>query len=240
MVEPFLGSGAVFLNTPFDDYLLCDSNPDLINIFNLLKRDTKAFIEECKALFVSGNNCADGYLRIRSLFNKTSDPQERARLFVYLNRHCFNGLCRYNKSGGFNAPFGRYDRPYFPEKEMRVFSERAQWATFRCQSFEQSFAEARPGDVIYCDPPYLPLTDTACFTAYDKGSFGIESHERLAWLAKKAASKGITTVISNHDSETARHIYTGASATESFGVRRSISCKGSRRTVAPEMLVVFN
>ncbi|MGD8484718.1 MAG: Dam family site-specific DNA-(adenine-N6)-methyltransferase, partial [Thioalkalispiraceae bacterium] len=158
LIEPFAGSAAVFLNTNYARYLVCDTNPDLINLYNTLKKEGPDFIRYCKRYFTEKNNSAEKYYYYREQFNQTSDIRKRSALFVYLNRHGYNGLCRYNASGGFNVPFGRYQRPYFPEKEMLFFHRKAKRASFKVASFENIMRKARQGDVIYCDPPYVPLS----------------------------------------------------------------------------------
>ncbi|MCL0160597.1 Dam family site-specific DNA-(adenine-N6)-methyltransferase, partial [Klebsiella pneumoniae] len=106
-----------------------------------------------------------------------------AASFLYLNRHCFNGLYRTNRDGGFNVPFGSYKAPYFPEAEMRLFAEKARdtHALFLCNDFRTSIpyvARNRLDSVIYCDPPYIPTSKTANFTAYGK-PFTLDDHRAL-------------------------------------------------------------
>ena len=149
LIEPFAGSAAVFLNTNFKRYLVTDSNPDLINLFNHLKKEGADFIRYCKRYFSEKNNTADRYYYLRDQFNKTTDTRKRSALFIYLNRHGYNGLCRYNSKGGFNVPFGRYKAPYFPQKEMEFFSQKARHAIFQVASFEKTLSKAKQGDVVY-------------------------------------------------------------------------------------------
>ncbi len=104
LVEPFVGAGSVFLNTDYEHYLLADINPDLINLYNLLKERPEDYISEAKRWFVAENNRKEAYLSIRAEFNKTDDVMYRSLAFLYMNRFGFNGLCRYNKKGGFNVP----------------------------------------------------------------------------------------------------------------------------------------
>jgi DNA adenine methylase len=111
--------------------VLCDSNADLIDLYAELKADPKEFIRVCKQLFAPENNKAGRFYELRTEFNKSKRGTRRASLFLYLNRHCYNGLCRYNRRGQFNTPFGRYDRPYFPENEMMAFAERLQTAEIK-------------------------------------------------------------------------------------------------------------
>ncbi len=180
LVEPFVGAGSVFLNTDFEQYLLADINPDLINLYNLLKETPEQYIKDVRALFTPEYNQKGAYLEIRETFNKTDDPYLRSLYFLYMNRHGFNGLCRYNQKGGFNVPFGSYKKPYFPEDEMYFFAEKAKRATFVCEGYHQTFSRARKGCVIYCDPPYAPLSTTANFTSYAGNGFSLMI--RLPWL----------------------------------------------------------
>lgn len=238
LIEPFAGSGALFLNTHYSSYLLTDSNADLIGLFNIIKDEGERFIESARHLFTSDNNSAERYYELRERFNTCRDPYQRAHLFIYLNRHGYNGLCRYNKQGGYNVPFGRYKRPYFPEQELSRFSDRAKDADFKVQTFEETFKEARPGDVVYCDPPYVPLSKSASFTSYSAGSFDLEQQRRLAELAQQTADRGIPVLISNHKTPFTREIYK-SSKQEHFKVRRYISCNGKNRGMAGEMLALF-
>ena len=124
LIEPFVGAGAVFLNSHFERYILADINPDLINLFNIVKENVDAYIEACKPIFFAENaNTADYYYAQREAFNQSTDPFERSVLFLYLNRFGFNGLCRYNSKNEFNVPFGAYKTHYFPEDELRYFAQ---------------------------------------------------------------------------------------------------------------------
>ena len=114
LIEPFAGSGAVFLNTDFEEYLIADTNTDLINLYKQVQTNGEDFIAYASALFIPDNNTETKFYTLRSEFNDCTEPARKAALFVYLNRHCFNGLCRYNSKGKFNVPFGRYSKPVFP------------------------------------------------------------------------------------------------------------------------------
>lgn len=239
LIEPFVGAGSVFLNTNYDQYLLNDINPDLIELYRTVKQRPGGFIEDARQLFVPGNNTADAFYRLRADFNQCSDPYQRSLLFLYLNRHGYNGLCRYNSRGGFNVPFGKYKKPYFPQAELEFFAEKAKRATFTCQPFQNSFRRARKGQVIYCDPPYLPLSLTAAFTQYASGGFSLDEQVLLAKKAEQAAFKrGIPVLISNHDTEQSRFFYRNASLT-TLQVNRYISPKGDSRHKVAELLALY-
>ncbi len=129
---------------------------------------------------------------MRQLFNQTTDPYQRSLLFLFLNRHCYNGLCRYNQSGFFNVPFGKYKKPYFPEAELEAFAEKAKKATFVCMDYQQLFAQLPAEAAVYCDPPYVPLSKTASFTSYAKNSFNLDDQADLANLSEQRNSVAIS------------------------------------------------
>jgi len=239
LIEPFAGSAAVFLNTDYEKYLINDNNPDLIHLYNLLKSDGADFIKKCRYYFTPRFNNEEQYYKLRQKFNDTSDIYKRAVLFVYLNRHGYNGLCRYNLKGGYNVPFGRYKAPYFPEKEMLFFHEKAQKAEFILSSFEEVIQSAKKGDVIYCDPPYVALSPSANFTSYSAGGFNMEKQQQLADLANETSAKGIPIIISNHNTSFTRKAYDKANKITKFHVQRFISCNGKKRGTAGELLALF-
>ncbi|GEM76709.1 Dam family site-specific DNA-(adenine-N6)-methyltransferase [Vibrio sagamiensis] len=240
LVEPFVGAGSVFLNTDYEHYLLADINPDLINLYNLLKDKPQEYISEAKRWFIADNNRKEAYLDIRAQFNNTDDLMYRSVAFLYMNRFGFNGLCRYNKKGGFNVPFGSYKKPYFPEAELEFFAEKAKRATFVCESYTETFRRARKGSVIYCDPPYAPLSNTANFTSYAVSGFTLDDQAALADIAETTAIKrGIPVLISNHDTTLTRRLYHGADL-NAVKVKRTISRNGSGRNKVDELLALFH
>jgi DNA adenine methylase len=239
LIEPFVGAGSVFLNTDYSKYLLNDINADLINLYNIVKHQSTDYIMDSAKLFSPAYNEEQRYYQIRQAFNDSEDIYERAVYFLYLNRHGYNGLCRYNNSGKFNVPFGRYKAPYFPEKEILYFAEKSQLATFTCDSFEKVFARARKDSVIYCDPPYAPISKTAMFNSYAAGGFTLDNQIKLAQLARRTGYKrNIPVLVSNHDTEFTRDIYQGADVTE-LQVNRFISQNGSNRIKVAELLALF-
>ena len=238
-IEPFVGSGAVFLNAPYPTSLLSDSNPDIISLYSVLKTKRQEFISDCKRLFTAKNNSAEKYYELRAEFNRSEEPERRAALFVYLNRHCFNGLCRYNMKGKFNTPFGRYDQVYFPVNEMLGFAEKLKTAKLKTMDFRKALPQAGQGDVVYCDPPYEPLTATANFTSYAAGGFSQQDQRELHTMAVEASKRGAFVVISNHDTEFTQSLYRGAAKLEAVLVSRTISCDGQNRNKAKELIAVF-
>ena len=256
LVEPFVGGATVFLNTNYRTYVLSDINPDLINLYRIATIAPEVLIKVARKLFHE-RNTEEAYYQTRSEFNEIcghnhlpqTTPHEEyfarrvnaAALFLYLNRHCFNGVVRYNKSKGhFNTPYGHYKgEQYFPETEINLFSEKAQdtHASFFCCSFELTIcATYEHTPVIYCDPPYLPVSDTANFTEYYGGSFSVERHAQLAAeLQKAAADHGCHCVISNSDTPATREIYSKFEM-RAIVVNRSVSAKANTRGAAKEVI----
>ncbi|POP43215.1 adenine-specific DNA-methyltransferase [Superficieibacter electus] len=242
LIEPFVGAGSVFLNTDFSRYILADINSDLISLYNIVKSQTEAYVVAAREMFTPDTNAAERYYQLRDEFNQSQDPFRRAVLFLYLNRHGYNGLCRYNLRGEFNVPFGRYKKPYFPEAELYHFAEKAQNAFFFCETYAESMARAHgiSDSVVYCDPPYAPLSTTANFTAYHTNSFSLEQQAHLAQLAEGLVNHQIPVLISNHETALTREWYKLAAKTTVIKVRRSISSNGGTRKKVNELLALYH
>jgi len=236
LVEPFVGAGSVFLNTHFERYILADINPDLINLFNIVKADVDVYIKALKPIFFHPDaNSAAYYYARRDEFNRSQDIFERSVLFVYLNRFGFNGLCRYNARNEFNVPFGSYKTHYFPEAELRFFAQKAQSAVFICQDFHRTFEMVDEHCAVYCDPPYAPLMQDSNFTHYAGTGFSLEDQKALAELAQKSSQ---IVLISNHDTKFTREIYRDAKCRK-LRVQRSISQTPQKRLKVSELIAVF-
>jgi DNA adenine methylase len=240
LVEPFVGGGSVFLGTKFPEYLLGDNNPHLINLYREVATHPDEFIEIASSFFCETYRSKEQYLEVRSAFNETNENVLQAAQFLYLNQFGFNGLCRYNRSGKFNVPYGHKSRvPRFPREEILNFARKAQRATFVCADFDSVMQMAEPGDVIYCDPPYLDRDGAASFRAYGPNEFSFDQQRELAKLARELAGRGIPVAISNHDCDAARELYSGAKIID-FTVRRSVSATGNARGNVAELLAVFD
>ena len=239
LIEPFVGGGAVFLNLDFEEYLLVDISHDLINLFNIIKQQPDNFVNHAQSLFSPENNNRIYYNKLKNDFNDADNEYFRSLLFLYLNRHGFNGLCRYNQSGIYNVPFGKNKKVYFPKKELEYFANRAQKATFLQGDFELAFNQAETGDVIYCDPPYSVLSDTANFTEYSGNKFTHSDHLRLVGCAKNARDKGISTLISNQYTDKFEELYSDADEIQYLDVQRAISCDGEGRSKVVELMALY-
>lgn len=238
LIEPFAGAAALTMNSEFSKYWLNDLNRDLVLVYRALKKHPRKFITHCEHYCSPKFNNKLSFYDLREQFNHSTDPFERAVLFIYLNRHGYNGLCRYNSSGIFNVPFGQYDKIYLPYKAMMNFAKRAKQVKLTHQSFEKIIKQAEIGDVIYCDPPYAPLSDTANFTQYSKQDFRWDAQEHLVELAENLQKKGISMLISNHYTDETLELYKNAEII-SFEVPRFISCKGENRRKVKELLAIY-
>lgn len=241
LIEPFMGSASVFLNTRYRQYVLADSNADLLDTYRHARDNPSELIAVLHRLYRDGNS-EQGYLTYRRLFNEMTRGLEKSALFIYLNRHGFNGVCRYNQKGGFNVPFGRPTRPYLPEKEIFIFARKAarSYVTLFHADFEDTlrvatsgmFAALRCG--LYCDPPYLPLSETSRFSHYDGNTFTAYDHQRLVnKLQRIHHQTGAPVVISASDTPLSRRIYQGFSL-NTLTVNRSVSA-GTRSAVGELM-----
>lgn len=244
LVEPFVGAGALFANTDHRTVFINDINADLINVYHQLKKRPKQYIRAAEKLFNPENNDADRYYELRDTFNQSQKPLERASLFLYLNRHGYNGLCRYNASEAFNVPFGHYKSPYFPARELSHFAQKLEKAQLSQLSYEQFFrklyAEIDVTKVVcYCDPPYAPLSKTASFTRYAPKEFTLTDQATLASHCQMLWKNGAGVMISNHDVPLTRRLYRGAKIKQ-LPIKRLINCRTDRRQQeVVEMLGIF-
>ncbi|EJA5011210.1 Dam family site-specific DNA-(adenine-N6)-methyltransferase [Salmonella enterica] len=238
LVEPFVGGGSVFLNSDkHERFLLADINADLINLYQMLAVAPDSVIAEAIKAFRHLND-AENYTAIREAFNAQKlNATERAAAFLYLNRHCFNGLMRYNLDGFFNVGWGKYKAPYFPEEEIRAFRLKSHACVFMTAGFERTLRLAGDGDVVYCDPPYEPMPGTAGFTSYASGGFSWDSQVALAESCVAAHQRGAKVFISNSTAPRVIELYEQHGFTlHRVNARRSISSKGSTRETANDIV----
>lgn len=241
LIEPFVGGGSVFLNSDkHERFLLADVNPDLINLYQMLTVVPEKVTAEAHLLFASLNT-EEGYMAVRDDFNaqRLSGP-DRAAAFLFLNRHCFNGLIRYNRASEFNVGWGKYAAPYFPEAEIEAFASMAHNCVFLNAGYRRTLALSGEGDVIYCDPPYEPMPGTAGFTSYAAGGFTWDDQVALAENCMAAHRRGARVVISNSTAPRIIDLYTQHGFTlHEVSARRTISSKGSTREIAKDIVAVL-
>lgn len=232
--EPFLGGGAVLLDLCPEEAVVNDINPELINMYNQIKYNCRKVIWELDAIDDKHECFVDPkqfYYTVRENFNlwRGSNTPEQAARFIYLNKHCFNGLYRVNSKGEFNVPFnGKLTgKSYDKGSHLGEVSRQIQNVEFLCGDFKEAVKDADKGSLIFFDSPYDNLTPTS-FTDYTKEGFGYSDHARLSRLFKELDSKGCYCMLTNHDTELIRNLYRGYRFTE-VDVRRSINRNGDNR-----------
>lgn len=204
--EPFLGGAAVFLRLQPRQSVLTDTNAELIGLYKVVRDDVEALIEAL------GDHTyeREHFYSVRAVDPTTLSAVESAARFVFLNRSCFNGLYRVNKSGQFNVPFGKYTNPNLcPVERLRGASRALASAEIRLGDFDSSVAAARAGDFVYMDPPYAPISPTASFTSYTAADFGLADQTRLAERFRELTERGVLCMLSNSDTPLIRELYQG-------------------------------
>ncbi|MDF3068159.1 MAG: Methyl-directed repair adenine methylase [Polyangiaceae bacterium] len=236
--EPFVGGAAVFLalaeQKRFGRAVITDKNRELINLYTVVRDDLVKLLKKLESMQELTRE--EEYYEIRA--QKGGTKIERAARFIYLNKTGYNGLYRVNSKGGFNVPYGRYKRPkiYDPER-LTIAAVALQGVTIEVRDFEEVCAEAKRGDAVYLDPPYLPLSKTASFSAYHSEAFGLPEHERLAKVFAKLSKRHVAAVLSNSATPDTRRLYQNFKCSDVY-VRRPINSVASRRGAVSELLVV--
>jgi DNA adenine methylase len=238
--EPFLGSGAVFFSLRpriSGKAFLRDNNAELITTFTAVRDGVDLVIDRLGEYVRSHSETY--FYQVRDVRPADlPDDAARAARFIYLNKTCFNGLYRVNSQGKFNVPIGRYDNPGILDAEALVRASRALRGTVLKEGhFADVLRDAKPGDFVYLDPPYAPVTSTAYFTAYTKGDFGPEDQGHLAWVYRELAERGCRVMLSNSDAPLVRELYCRYHIVD-VKARRSINSKSDRRGPVTEVVVL--
>lgn len=241
--EPFLGGGAVLFELQPKKAVVNDVNEELMNIYEVIKDNVDELIEGLKRHKIKNDKAY--FYEIRELDRDREQynlltPVERASRIIYLNKTCYNGLFRVNKSGEFNAPFGNYKNPNIVnETTLRTVSAYFNKAKIRftCQDFEDALKWSRKGAFVYLDPPYDPVSETASFTGYDKGGFDHNEQIRLKKTCDKLNKKGIKFLLSNSATDFIMDLYQDYKI-EVIQAKRAINSKADRRGNVDEVLVM--
>ena len=246
-IEPFVGGGAVFFHLfrqgrlTGKETVLVDSLEELINCYRVVQARVEELIAELQ--LHEPHKGDEGYFyEVRALDRTPGYARrgeiERAARFLFLNRTCYNGLYRVNRRGEFNVPYGRYDNPTIcPAGNLRAVSRALQGVTLLAGDFTRCLETAAQGDFIYLDPPYHPLSDTANFTSYTSGDFGVEDQQRLAALFRELDHRGCRVMLSNSSTGLIRELYSDYHQVE-VQAARVISSKTDARGAIPELLVM--
>ena len=226
-IEPFFGGGAFFFSQAPEQAVIADSNPELINLYRSLVDRPHEII----AYLQTFRNDEDFFYTIRAVDTTGLDPVYLAARTIYLNKTCFNGLYRVNKKGEFNVPFGRYANPRLADEEAILA---ASGALSRAQivlgDYKTVLKEhATSGDLVFLDPPYLPISKNADFKRYTKEQFYEEDHRELAAEVARLYEIGCHTVLTNSNHPLVHELY-GAFKVEVLQTKRFINSKAAKRT----------
>ena len=246
-VEPFVGGGAVFFHLYNQGWLagkeivLLDHLEELINCYRVIQTQVDDLLAELQRHEPHKLDSAYFY-QVRAWDRRPDYARrsavERAARFILLNRTCYNGLYRVNRRGQFNVPFGRYRNPtIYDAGKLRAIQQALQGVRLAVGDFGRCLEWAGPGDFVYLDPPYHPLSDTANFTSYTRADFGAEDQRRLADLFRELDRRGCQVMLSNSYSEFIRELYAGYPQVEVQATRVINSKVGGRGTIS-ELLVM--
>lgn len=228
----FLGSACLFYALRPAHALLSDINGDLVDTVTRVKEHPRAVYNATKRI----ERGPTSYYRVRSLDPSSLNPIERAARFIFLNRFCFNGLYRTNKTGRFNVPYSASRTGDLPTwAGLRSASEALQTAEIRCSDFEGVLAEAQKGDFVYLDPPYA-IRNRRVFRQYDPHSFGVSDIARLAAALIMIDRKGVRFVLSYAYCAEAVRAFSGWPVRKLF-VQPNISGFRNTRRLAAELVV---
>lgn len=256
-VEPFVGSGAVFfwiLNEypNIEKAIINDVNQDLINCYQMIAKNPKELTEilkdwerEFHAIDKEEVRRRNYYAEKRELFNKRiSENLIQASLFIFLNKTCFNGLYRVNRSNQFNVPIGRFTCPTICQVDnIYAVSQVLQKVDILCGDFEETLKGVSMPSLFYLDPPYKPLNETSSFNTYSKDEFGDREQERLRDFCHKLNERGHSWILSNSDvanfgsNDTFFDILYDKYSISRVKAKRFINSKGASRGEINELLI---
>ncbi|MBO9323800.1 MAG: DNA adenine methylase [Roseiflexus sp.] len=245
--EPFVGGGALFFHLfnhglLRDGAVLSDYNPELMVCYEVIRDDVESLIT---ALRWHHRHRLDPhyFLEVRNWDRQPDFAQrskiERAARTIFLNRTCYNGLYRLNRKGQFNAPFGYYKNPLICDPEnLRLVSAALRNVELCVGDFSDVLHRAEPGDLVYFDPPYVPMSATASFTHYTGQTFGPDDQRRLADVFAELGERGVYVMLSNSSTPLTRELYAARAVSSSVVyASRKINCDGSKRGHVEELIV---
>lgn len=241
--EPFVGGGALLFKLQPKSFCINDTNTELICVYECFQSDGLFNSLKVRLIKHENNNSEEYYYKVREedrnpLF-VALPKDERASRMIYLNKACFNGLYRVNSKGYLNVPFGKkdkvncFDRNNF--ESLRQFFKSRKAIITNCD-FEEAVKNAKIGDLVYFDPPYDAWEDKDSFTSYSKYSFGKDEQIRLADVYKKLSKKGVYVMLSNHNTDFIRKLYSDFHITI-VPAKRMINANGNGRGSVEEVLI---
>lgn len=225
-IEPFVGGGALYFALSPHQAVIADRNPELINTYQEVANHVELVIN-CLRQY---KNTKEDFYSVRALdWTKLTKADAAARM-IYLNKTCFNGLYRVNKKGQFNVPYGNYKSPnYCDEEALYLASEILQRADIVCDDYKSVLKRfAEPGDFVFLDPPYMPISEYADFKRYTKEQFYEEDHAELAEEVARLQELGCYIILTNSNHSLVHELYAPYKM-EIVQTKRFISCNGSKR-----------
>lgn len=240
-IEPFLGGGAVLLALQPNKAIVNDANTELINVYNTVKTSPEDLIENLRKH--EKQHSKEYYYKIRELDRTPSykdlENIEKAGRFLYLNKTGYNGLYRVNRKGENNVPYGKYEKPNIVnEIAIRQLSDYLQTNEIQITStdYQEPLKKAKPGDFVYLDPPYAPLSATSSFTNYTSEGFNLEKQIELRDQCLRLRDKGVRFIQSNSNTPIVHELYKGFRI-ELVDMGRSINSKPDNRGNLKEALI---
>ncbi|HEX2173680.1 MAG TPA: DNA adenine methylase [Dehalococcoidia bacterium] len=233
-LEPFVGGGAVFFHLQPKRAVLGDSNEELITCYRVIRNSP----EELIASLEQHRYESDYFYEVRARDPRQLTDVERASRFIFLNKTCYNGLYRVNRRGQFNVPFGRYATPprIFDPSNILGVSRLLQTSDLVCASYEQTIQRAEPGDFVYFDPPYHPLSATANFTRYTQLAFTDFDQFWLAQAFRTLTERGVYVMLNNSDTPLVRWLYKAHRIVEARA-NRAINSDPAKRNPVVELII---
>ena len=235
-IEPFFGGGALFFALQPEKAIIADSNPELINVYMQVAENVDSIIEKLTLY----DNTEEMFYQVRSLDWTELTPIEAAARTIYLNKTCFNGLYRVNRKGQFNTPYGRYKNPTIcDEVLLRDVSELLKKTEIICGDYLDVLKKyAAPNDLIFLDPPYIPVSEYADFKRYTKEQFYVEDHRNLAEEVKRLYDLGCYIILTNSDHSLVHDLYRDFDI-QVVETKRAIASKSNSRKGKDVIVTAF-
>ncbi|WP_336361581.1 DNA adenine methylase [Haladaptatus sp. ZSTT2] len=255
--EPFFGGGALFFAHRPRRGTINDYNGSLVNFYRQVRNNPQRLIQRCKDFKRPTYDQLDGEFRDeknyfyqqRARFNwlqqqETRNTLEEAALLLYLNRTCFNGMYRENEKGEFNVPIGDISNPDWVRAEQirsasTVLNQLPDSAIHN-EDFSYVLDEVVEGDLVYFDPPYAPVSDTAYFTTYSGGQFGEDEQERVIEVAEQLHNNGVHVILSNSEAMKEKYEEIEGFHVEIVKATRSVNSDGENRGEVNEVVATNN
>lgn len=235
-LEPFIGGGALFFSLESKRSVIGDNNAELINLYKCLVSSAGDICDVLSEMPIT----SDDFYRVRAIDWRDVEPIDAAARTIYLNRLCFNGLYRVNKNGQFNVPFGNYKKPNFPNRDALLNAGKVLSSATIVESDYATLLRkyASKGDLVFLDPPYVPISKFSDFNRYGAKKFIDTDHEELAEEVRRLADLGCFVMLTNSNHPSVHELF-GEFEIQILKTRRNINSTGSGRN-GEDVLVIAN